>query len=197
MKAPHFSRALLAAACGFAAASSAPTASAQSDASDAGSDAATDNDVAAASSLLLSAQAFWAQGKVMPGVAFGARLGFVELDLEASLVWLTEPAPPRGITFLGSEFGAHIMLLALRHRHVDLAVGLGGDLYWLGNVHGDALEAALALKSAANVWITPDLGLYATARAYPIASSGLELGTHRAGDASLPVLFSTGITWSS
>lgn len=191
MKVPCFVRA---AAVGLALATGAPVAHAQSDepaASTAGGDRGSERDF----SSLFSAQAFWIQGKVMPGVAYGARLGFVELDLEASLLWLTEPAPPRGITHLGSQLGAHVMFLPVRERYFDLGVGLGGDFYWLWNVHGDAVEAALALKTEGNLWITPELGIYATARAYPLTSSGLELGSTPDADEGLPLLFSTGITW--
>lgn len=191
MKVPCFVRA---AAVGLALATGAPVAHAQSDeppASSAGDDGGSEKDV----SSLFSAQAFWARGKVMPGVAYGARLGFVELDLEASLLWLTEPAPPRGITHLGSQLGAHVMFLPVRERYFDFGVGLGGDFYWLWNVHGDAVEAALAVKTQGNLWITPELGIYATARAYPVTSSGLELGSTPDADAGLPLLFSTGITW--
>ena len=39
------------------------------------------------------------------------------------------------------------------------------------------------------------LGIHASARAYPLTSSGIELGTTREGGDGLPVLFSTGITW--
>jgi hypothetical protein len=83
----------------------------------------------------------------------------------------------------------------VRERYFDLGVGLGGDFYWLWNVHGDALEPALAVQAAGNLWVTPQLGIHASARAYPLAGSGLELGTTREGGDGLPVLFSTGITW--
>jgi hypothetical protein len=183
-----------AAACGIAAAISTVEAHAQSDDPPTESEAspgAPAKDVA----TLLSAQAFWAQGKVMPGAALGLRFGAVELDLEAALLWLTEPAPPRGLTFLGNQIGAHLMFLPVRERYFDLGVGLGGDFYWLWNVHGDAFEPALALKAEGNLWLTPQLAVYAAARAYPWKSSGLELGTTRGSEDELPVLFSTGITW--
>lgn len=191
MKASRF---MLAAAWGLAAAVCAPAALAQSDdPAESAADDAGGSEKPIGS--LLSAHAFWAQGKVMPGVAYGARLGFLELDLETSLLWLTEPAPPRGVTHLGSQFGAHVMYLPVRERYFDFGVGLGGDLYWLWNVHGDAVEAALAIKLEGNLWVTPALGIYATARAYPLQSSGLALGSAPEPDEALPLLFSTGVTW--
>jgi hypothetical protein len=193
MRAPCF---VFTAACATAAAIGAPLAHAQSD------EPATDSEAPSNaarsgkdSDTLLSVQAFWAQGKVMPGAALGLRFGAVELDLEASLLWLTEPAPPRGITFLGNQVGAHLMFLPVRERYFDFGVGLGGDFYWLWNVHGDAVEPALALRAEGNLWLAPRLGVHAAARAYPWKSSGLELGTTRADEEALPVLFSTGITW--
>jgi hypothetical protein len=193
MKAPCF---VLAAACVTAAVSGAPAAHAQSDEPATESEASPDADGPAKNTqTLLRAQGFWAQGKVMPGAALGLRLGAVELDLEATLLWLTEPAPPRGLTFLGNQIGAHLMLLPVRERYCDVGVGLGGDFYWLWNVHGDAVEPALALKAEGNLWLTPRLGLHAAARVYPWKSPGLELGSTRADEAGSPVLFSTGITW--
>jgi hypothetical protein len=193
MKAPCF---VLAAACGMAMAINTPAAHAQSDEPAMESETASNADSSGKDSVtLLRAQTFWAQGKVMPGAALGVRFGVVELDLEASLLWLTEPAPPRGLSFLGNQIGAHLMLLPVRERHIDVGVGFGGDIYWLWNVHGDALEPALALKAEGNLWLTARLGVHAAARAYPWRSSSLELGTTRAGDEALPVLFSTGITW--
>lgn len=143
----------------------------------------------------LTGQFFWAQGKVMPGLAIGVGQRWVEMNLELSMLSLTRAAPPQNVTFLGNQFGVQVMFVPVREEHVDLGIGLGGDFYWLWGVHSDAVESALTLKAATHVWLTPQLGLYASARVYPLTSSGLELGTDRDSESALPVLVSTGITW--
>lgn len=192
----------LAFALGCAAWCFAPSARADSEVSDEVAD--TDSDEAPdegetgtgfVGSPLLTGQLFWAQGKVMPGFAIGVGTRFVEVDLEVSMLTLTEAAPPRDLTFLGNQFGAHVMFVPLHEEHIDLGIGLGGDFYWLWGVHSDAVESAFALKAASHVWLTPKFGLYASARVYPWTSSGVELGTDRESKSGLPVLFSTGITW--
>lgn len=143
----------------------------------------------------LGAQWQWVQGKAMPGVTLRLGGGLWSGVLETSLIWLTEPDPERRVHFLGSQFGAFLMVRPLSVGRVDLAAGLGADYYPLWNIHGDEWQLALAARVSAHVRLTSNMSVFGTARAYPLGTSGLELGTRRDGSAALPVLFGTGLEW--
>jgi hypothetical protein len=144
----------------------------------------------------LGAQAFWVVGKVMPSVVLRIDLHrLLWLDVEAGLIFVTNP-PPGSDSFVGSPFSAHLLFAPFRTSKVELAAGLGADTHYLWGINGDHAEVALALIASAHYWLTPKFGVFASARGYPIATSGLELGTFRNGSAGLPVLFATGVAWS-
>ena len=143
----------------------------------------------------LGLQWAWASDKYMPGLALGLRGQSLGLILESGLVGLLQPAPGTAQTFLGNSFGAALTYAALRTSHLELSLGLGCDVYYLWNLHPDKYEIALAARAEAHYWFAGGPGVYLGARAYPVASRGLELGTTRAGGGSLPVLFTTGIEW--
>jgi hypothetical protein len=143
----------------------------------------------------IGAQWLWASGKAMPGLLLGGSYRMVRFDIETSLIALTDKAPEFETQFLGSQFGFHLMLRPLYDERWEVAGGLGTDCYSLWNIHGDAFEAALSARISGHFWISERVGVFATARAYPVATSGLELGTSRDGSGGLPVLFGTGIEW--
>jgi hypothetical protein len=145
---------------------------------------------------VFGAQAFWVVGKLMP--SFVLRVDFNELfwlDLEGGLIFVTNP-PPGGDGFVGSPFSAHVLGAPLRTPKVELAAGLGADVHYLWGINGDLAEVALAVIASAHYWVTPKLALFGSARAYPVATSGLDLGEFRDGSNGLPILFATGIAWS-
>lgn len=137
----------------------------------------------------------WAQGKAMPGITLRVGRGLWSGVFETSLIWLTEPDPARRHRFLGSQLGAFLMVRPVHVGRVDLAAGLGLDYYPLWNIHGDEWQLALAARASGHFWISSDVGLFGTARYYPVSTRGVELGTHRDGSLALPVLFGTGIEW--
>jgi hypothetical protein len=144
----------------------------------------------------LGAQAFWVVGKVMPSVVLRFDLHkLLWLDVEAGLIFLTN-SPPRSDAFVGSPFGAHVLVAPFRTPKVELAAGLGVDTHYLWGINGDLVEVAMSVIASAHYWITPKFGLFGSARGYPIATSGLELGNFRDGRAGLPVLFATGVALS-
>lgn len=144
----------------------------------------------------LGAQAFWVVGKVMPSVVLRIDLHkLLWLDVEAGLIFLTN-SPPGSDSFVGSPFSAHLLVAPFRTPKVELAAGLGADTHYLWGINGDLAEVALAVIASAHYWITPKFGVFASARGYPVATSGLELGTFRNGSAGLPLLFATGVAWS-
>jgi hypothetical protein len=177
------------------ASSSSPTATAAPE------DAPTPPDESTAKDLrphqaALGAQAFWVVGKVMPSVVLRIDLHkLLWLDVEAGLIFVTDP-PPGSDSFAGSPFGAHLLVAPFRTPKVELAAGLGVDTHYLWGIHGDLAEVALSVIASANYWITPKFGVFGSVRGYPVATSGLELGTFRDGSAGLPVLFATGVAWS-
>jgi hypothetical protein len=132
----------------------------------------------------------------MPSVAVRIDLHeLVWLDAEAGLIFLTD-SPPGSDSFVGSPFAAHVLVAPLRTPKFELAAGLGADVHYLWGVNGDLAEVALSVIASAHYWITPKFGLFGSARGYPAATSGLELGTFRNGSSGLPVLFATGVAWS-
>jgi hypothetical protein len=143
----------------------------------------------------LGAQWLWASGKAMPGVVFGGSYEALRFDLETSFVALTDPGREFASQFLGNQFGFHLMFRPVYAERWELAGGLGADLYTLWNIHGDALEVALSARVAGHFRLSNEVGVFVTARAYPLATSGLELGTARDRSAGLPVLFGTGVEW--
>jgi hypothetical protein len=143
----------------------------------------------------LGSQWFWASGKAMPGLALRAGKGIWWLDLEASLIHLTQSSNELDVHFLGNQFGLFAMVRAKPMKRLELAAGLGADIYGLWNIHGDEWQVALALRTTAHVALASRVGIFGTARAYPLSTGGLELGTYRDGSSGLPVLFSTGIEW--
>jgi len=144
----------------------------------------------------LGAQAFWVVGKVMPSVVLRFDLHkLLWLDVEAGLIFVTN-SPPGSDSFVGSPFGAHLLVAPFRTPKVELAAGLGVDTHYLYGINGDLVEVAMSVIASAHYWITPKFGVFGSARVYPIATSGLELGTFRDGSAGLPVLFATGVAWS-
>lgn len=143
----------------------------------------------------IGAQWLWAVDKAMPGLLLGGTYRMVRFDFETSLVALTEPAPEFDSQFLGSHFGFHLMIRPLYDERWEVAGGLGTDCYSLWNIHGDMFEAALSVRLAGHFWISKRVGVFATARAYPLTTSGLGLGSFRDGSSGLPVLFGTGVEW--
>jgi hypothetical protein len=139
----------------------------------------------------------WAQGKAMPGITL--RLGgrWLAGEGEAGLIWLTERDPDRDRRFLGGQLGAHLSVTPVANHRFRLGGGLGGDFYPLFNIHGDEWQFALALRARGDVRVARKVWLFGTARAYPLHSNGLELGVNRARSNGLPVLFGTGIEWST
>jgi hypothetical protein len=144
----------------------------------------------------LSAQWFWARDKIMTGLELSLGYRFVQLDLEASFVGLTEHADVIDASLLGNQLGAFLMFTPMDERYYDVSAGLGGDFYVLWGIHSEAFEAALAPRLQVRVWPLPHLGLTFNARVYLFSSDGLALGTDSSGDAGLPLLVSTGLSWS-
>jgi hypothetical protein len=143
----------------------------------------------------LGVQWQWVQGKAMPGITLRLGRGLWSGVFETSLIWLTEPDPERRYRFLGSQFGAFLMVRPLRVGRLDLAAGFGLDYYPLWNIHGDEWQLALAARASGHVRLGSNVSLFGTARYYPVSTSGVELGTRRDGSFALPVLFGTGLEW--
>lgn len=131
----------------------------------------------------------------MPGVALRIGKDLWWAEFETSLIWLTESDPDRRFQFLGSQLGGFFMIRPLEVGRGELAAGLGLDFYPLWNIHGDERQLALALRAAGRVRMSPHVGLFATARAYPLGTRGVQLGVHRDRTHGLPILFGTGAEW--
>jgi len=139
-------------------------------------------------------QAFTATEKAMGGL--DARLGdVVALKLEGSLLWATRRPAELNSAFLGSQFGIFVDLAPWDRRQWQVDFALGADIYYLWGIHGDLAEVALAAVGSAGYWVSDSWGIFGSARGYVLATDGLELGTTRAGEPALPVLFSLGVRW--
>jgi hypothetical protein len=144
----------------------------------------------------LGAQALWVAGKFVPEVSgrYDPNRWFW-VDAELGLVFLLEPPPGEDRVVLGSPLAAHFVFVPYRSRNVELGLGAGADLHLLYGVGKGIAEVALAVKAIGHVWVTPRLGLFGSARVYPVATNGLGLGEKRDGSRGLPVLFATGVEW--
>ncbi len=139
-----------------------------------------------------SAGWFWVSEKAMP--SFGLFVGdLFGLQLSVSPIWTTDDDRAADDDFLGAKFGIFAMVRPYTQERIDLRVGIGTDIYYLGGINKDIGEAAFAMTADVTGWVTETLGLYAGVRGYPFATTGLELGTDRNGDGGLPLLFETGI----
>lgn len=141
-------------------------------------------------------QALWASGKFIPELAgrYDPNRWFW-VDAEFGLVFLVDPPPGEKRVVLGSPLAAHFVFVPYRSRMVELGLGAGGDLHLLYGIGKGIVEVALAVKAIGHVWVTPRLGLFGSARVYPVATNGLGLGEKRDGSRGLPVLFATGAEW--
>jgi hypothetical protein len=136
----------------------------------------------------------FAAGKLMPGVTLRGGSGWFWGTFEGSFLFLVKPPPERS-AFLGNQLGGYFMLRPFARNRLELEVGLGADAYPLWGIHGDEWQVALAARVAAHARLYRDLGVFASARAYPLATSGLELGVHRNGNRGFPVMFGAGLEW--
>ena len=140
---------------------------------------------------------FWVSEKAMPsfGLFLGAPLlgDLFGLQLSVAPIWTTDDDRASDEVFLGAKFGIFAMVRPYSNEQVDLRVGIGADLYYLGGINKNVGEAAFAMTADVTGWVTPSIGLFVGVRGYPFATTGLELGTDRNGDGGFPLLFETGI----
>jgi len=144
----------------------------------------------------LGGQALWVTGKFIPEIY--ARYDpnrWFWVDMEFGFVFLVDPPPGEDRVVLGSPLAAHFMFVPYRTRVVELGLGAGGDLHLLYGIGKGIAEVALAVNATGHVWVTPRLGVFGSARVYPVATNGLGLGEKRDGSRGLPVLFGTGVEW--
>jgi len=151
---------------------------------------AQDSGLAARSGL----QWLLASGKAMPGIFGSAGGRWVLVGMEAGLIWTTQPVPNDPTRFLGSQLALFVLGMPYASPWFDLALGSGVDAYPLWGINLDTWEVALSLRAHANLWITRKFGLFVHARAYPLQTAGLELGTARDEREGSPVLFGIGVT---
>jgi hypothetical protein len=157
--------------------------------------AATTDSPAREADVILGTQFFLVEGKSMPGLTLQVGSGLFALELETTLMW-TETAPAElDVSFIGMELGASLLVVPIRTERFRVSTGLGADIYLPWEIHHEQRHAALSAKVALHGWITRELGVFGTARTYPLHHDGLELGVSRGGDEGLPVLFTTGVAW--
>lgn len=165
------------------------------------SNATRDTDVAAngasatETAVILGSQYFLVEGKNMPGLTLQVGSGLFALELETTLMWATTAPAELDVSFLGMELGASLLLVPVRTERFRVSAGLGADIYMPWEIHDEQRHAALSAKVALHGWLTRELGVFGTARVYPLHHDGLELGVSRAGAEGLPVLFTAGIAW--
>lgn len=146
------------------------------------------------SSGSVGAHVLLASGKVIPGVTLRGGSGWFFGAFEASFLFLND-VPPQRSAFLGNQLGGYFMLRPFARGRFELEAGLGVDAYPLWGIHGDEWQVALSTRAAAHARLYREFGAFVTARAYPVATSGLELGVHRNGSSGLPVMFGAGLEW--
>lgn len=145
--------------------------------------------------VIIGSQYFLVEGKTMPGLTLQVGSGLFALELETTLMWTATAPAELDVSFVGMELGASLLLVPLRTERLRVSAGLGTDIYLPWEIHHEQRYAALAAKVALHGWLTRELGVFGTARVYPLHHEGLELGVSRGGDDGLPVLFTTGLAW--
>lgn len=151
--------------------------------------------------IALGTQWFWASQKAMTGAMLRAGRGRWSSAFEGSLIFDTDAHSndarrgEQDSAFLGAQFGAYLMGSPIYNQRFELSLGAGLDYYRLWGIHASAWELALAARAAGHLHLIAGFGVFASARVYPLSSSGLELGSYRDGERGLPVLFSSGIEW--
>lgn len=139
-----------------------------------------------------SAGFFWVSGKAMPN--FSLSLGQLFWgEVGVAPIWSTDEFDGSDDRFLGAKFGLLGMIRPYSNRWVDLRAGIGADIYYLAGINGDVSEASFVVVGDATAWATKRIGFFGGVRVYPLATTGLELGTDRNGDVGSPLLFETGI----
>jgi len=138
---------------------------------------------------------FWADGKVMPGLELSGGKDWFQLDIELAFVALSKSSPDFDGTFLGNQLGIFAMFTPLRDRYYEVSAGIGADFYLLWGIQSEVVERALAPRLSARIWPLEHVAVTLTARAYPVHTSGLDLGTRRDGSDGSPLLITSGITW--
>jgi hypothetical protein len=144
--------------------------------------------------LALGAQWFFVQDKSLFGPILRGGYEWFWVHTESSFLTAKE-SPTFSGGILGNQFGIYAAVSPLNTDRAEFHLALGGDFYWLYRIHGDLWEAALSARASGHFWFSRQLGAFATVRAYPASSGGLELGTDREGEGGMPILLSIGLEW--
>ncbi|HEY6727632.1 MAG TPA: hypothetical protein VI197_26535 [Polyangiaceae bacterium] len=143
----------------------------------------------------LGAQLFGVGGKAMVGLSLRVGDELFWGELEFTPIWLTKTSSDFDGSFVGNQWGFYFSLAPLRTRFVEGLLGGGLDLFHLWGIHSDEAFLALSFKAAIHVRPTPSVSLFATARSYALHSGGVELGTYRNGERTIPVVGTLGSEW--
>jgi hypothetical protein len=136
--------------------------------------------------------------RAKPNAGFDLRVGRqIAGRVEANLRWTSEPTDAVDATFLGVQWGLYLEGAPVSTERFELNLGLGADIHTMFNIHSDFVEVALSTTASGTFWFTRELGAIVGLRAYPLASSGLELGTDRSGARTIPILATVGLKWRS
>jgi hypothetical protein len=145
--------------------------------------------------VALGAQVYNPRGKLMAGPVLRVGENLFWVAIEFSPIWLVEESPDFDGSALGNQWGFHFELAPVRTPRFELLGGLGLDVYHLWGIHGDEVLFGMTLKLHAQFRMSERASMFGTLRAYPLSSSGLELGRDRRGDMLVPVLGSLGVEW--
>ena len=164
---------------------------------DAGAGAGADGEGARAwrPDVGLGAQVFGVSGKAMTGLSLRVGDELFWGELEFSPIWLTQTSSDFDGSFLGNQWGFYFSLAPLRTRFVEGLLGVGLDVFHLWGIHSDESFSALAFKAGVHVRPTRSTSVFATVRSYALHSSGLEMGTYRDRDRTVPAVGTLGVEW--
>lgn len=143
----------------------------------------------------LGAQVFGVSGKAMTGLSVRVGDGLFWGELEFTPIWLTQSSADFDGSFLGNQWGFYFSLAPLRTRFVEGLVGVGLDLFHLWGIHSDEAFTALSFKAGLHARPTASVSIFATVRSYALHSSGVELGTYRNGERTVPLVGTLGSEW--
>jgi len=143
----------------------------------------------------LGAQVFGVSGKAMVGLSLRIGDELFWGEFEFTPIWLTKSSSDFDGNFVGNQWAFYFSLAPLRTRYVEGLVGVGLDVFHLWGIHSDEAFMALAFKGGIYGRPTKFLSVFMTVRSYALHSGGLELGTTRDRERTIPAVGTLGVEW--
>lgn len=149
------------------------------------------------SSLVAGASLEWLLIRDKVGLAprFVVRGKHFGVHLDFGLIYTTEDDPSGVLdgSWVGSLLSIHPMGRIPVSSTIDVRAGTGLDFFFLWGVNWGEWQLGVPAVLEVDVELARPLVWYAQSRIYLLQTDGLEVGVDRAGEATAPVLLTTGL----